>query len=109
MDLHTLHEQESQPFIERGRFARICVEVDLQKQLIPKILIRRRVNSVQYEGLHLICFSCGKFGHRKEACSKSLPRPVDQMEMEGGAIPTKDNMSSVERSVYGQKGGRRIR
>lgn len=30
---------------------------------------------MEYEGLNLICFSCGKYGHHKEACpSSSMPK-----------------------------------
>ncbi|KAJ1416228.1 Zinc finger, CCHC-type [Sesbania bispinosa] len=27
-----------------------------------------RVYPVEYEGLHLVCFKCGRYGHKKEAC-----------------------------------------
>ncbi|KAJ1416829.1 Zinc finger, CCHC-type [Sesbania bispinosa] len=27
-----------------------------------------RIYKVEYEGLHLICFHCGRYGHRREAC-----------------------------------------
>ena len=62
---------------ERGQFSRICVEVDLRKQLTPKVTVREHVLPVQYERLHMICFGCGKFRHRKEAC---LGLDHDQME-----------------------------
>ena len=45
VDMHTLYEQDSQPFMERDRFARICVEVDLWKKPIPKIIFRKRTYS----------------------------------------------------------------
>ncbi|OMO77876.1 Zinc knuckle CX2CX4HX4C [Corchorus capsularis] len=31
------------------------------------------MGKVEYEGLHLICFGCGQFGHRKDACSLNIP------------------------------------
>lgn len=40
----------------RGRFARICIEVDLMKKLVPKTQIRMRKYKVEYEGLNLIYF-----------------------------------------------------
>ncbi|CAN1181082.1 hypothetical protein LINPERHAP2_LOCUS35156 [Linum perenne] len=52
----------------RGNFARICVEIDLDKPLLSKYRLRRRVRRVEYEGLHLICFHCGCYGHGKEVC-----------------------------------------
>lgn len=44
---------------ERARFARICVEVDLKKTLVPSFELHGRIYQVEYEGLHLICFYCG--------------------------------------------------
>jgi predicted metal-binding protein len=44
------------------------MEVDLTKPLLAKFQLRRRVRKIVYEGLHLICFHCGQYGHRKEAC-----------------------------------------
>ncbi|XP_061363607.1 uncharacterized protein LOC133307173 [Gastrolobium bilobum] len=58
---------------ERARFARICVEVDLRKTFLPKFWIGNKVYQVGYEGLHLICFKCGVYGHRKDQC------PIDQV------------------------------
>ncbi|XP_028789038.1 uncharacterized protein LOC114745067 [Neltuma alba] len=55
----------------KGKFARICVNLDLQKPLPPCILINDKEKKVEYEGLHLICFNCGKYGHNKEHCSEA--------------------------------------
>lgn len=57
-------------FSTRGRFAIVCVEVDLSKPLIPKIFFEGRWLSVEYEGLKLICFRCGRAG--KEALTIEL-------------------------------------
>ena len=69
VELKTLSEStNSQARVERGHFARLCVELDLQKSLVPKIIFAYVVLNVEYEGLSLICFSCGRFGHKREAC-----------------------------------------
>ncbi|CAN1127320.1 hypothetical protein LINPERHAP2_LOCUS3977, partial [Linum perenne] len=52
----------------RGNFARICVEVDLSKPLLSKYRLRRRVRRIEYEGLHIICYSCGCYGHNQDTC-----------------------------------------
>lgn len=52
----------------RGRFARLCVEVDLQRELVPSFTALGKEFKIEYEGLHLICFGCGKYGHRLESC-----------------------------------------
>lgn len=53
---------------ERGRYARLCVEIDLSKPLFSKFRLRRKVRRIEYEGIHVICFNCGRYGHRKESC-----------------------------------------
>ncbi|KAL0013453.1 hypothetical protein SO802_000522 [Lithocarpus litseifolius] len=52
----------------RGRYARICVQIDVEKPLITVLLIGNFEQPVIYEGIHRLCFSCGRIGHRKEAC-----------------------------------------
>ena len=52
----------------KGKFARICIELDLSKPLLPLILINGKEKRVEYEGIHLICFSCGRYGHNRESC-----------------------------------------
>ncbi|PNX57927.1 hypothetical protein L195_g058937, partial [Trifolium pratense] len=44
---------------ERGKFARLCVEVDLSKPLLAMFELKGRHYTVEYEGLHLLCLSCG--------------------------------------------------
>ncbi|RYQ95802.1 hypothetical protein Ahy_B08g091161 [Arachis hypogaea] len=56
----------------RERFDRICVEIDLSKKLVPRILVLGSTLNIEYEGLHLICFSCGKYGHRLDQCAEAL-------------------------------------
>ncbi|KAK3221245.1 hypothetical protein Dsin_008270 [Dipteronia sinensis] len=50
----------------RGRFARICVEIDITKPLKGMLNIEERVIKVEYENLGLICYKCGRVGHSKE-------------------------------------------
>lgn len=57
--------------VSRASFARICVEVDITKPLLSKFMLRRRVQPIVYEGLHLICFKCGVYGHNVDSCSKN--------------------------------------
>lgn len=52
----------------RGFFARMCVEVDITKPLLPKFILRNKVRKIEYEGVHLICFNCGVYGHHQEKC-----------------------------------------
>lgn len=52
----------------RGRFARVCVEVDLRKPLCEGYWRRGRRKALQYEGLHPLCFHCGVYGHQALNC-----------------------------------------
>ncbi|KAI7993248.1 hypothetical protein LOK49_LG11G01583 [Camellia lanceoleosa] len=52
----------------RGKYARVCVEMDLRKPLISHLTIGRYHYVVEYEHLHTLCFSCGRVGHRKDKC-----------------------------------------
>ncbi|XP_021605624.1 uncharacterized protein LOC110610057 [Manihot esculenta] len=54
--------------VTRGHFARLCVEVDVTKPLLSKFKLNRRVRRIEYEALHMVCFSCGIFGHMKDNC-----------------------------------------
>lgn len=56
-----------------GRYARVCVELNLDKPLIPMVAIWGKKYSVEYEGLHRICFHCGCYGHKMEACGTKAP------------------------------------
>ncbi|XP_019172106.1 PREDICTED: uncharacterized protein LOC109167539 [Ipomoea nil] len=50
--------------ISKGMFARVCVEIDISKPLLSKFTLEEKVWPIEYEGIHLICFSCGLYGHR---------------------------------------------
>ncbi|XVE96848.1 hypothetical protein REPUB_Repub02eG0258600 [Reevesia pubescens] len=52
----------------RGKYARICVEVQLDKPLTGGLMIGPIWQKVEYEGLDEICFACGVYGHKAESC-----------------------------------------
>ncbi|XP_073273316.1 uncharacterized protein [Primulina huaijiensis] len=54
--------------VSRGKFARICVEVDITKPLLAKFMLRRKVRRIEYEGIHMVCFTCGVYGHHQGDC-----------------------------------------
>ncbi|XP_061356179.1 uncharacterized protein LOC133300616 [Gastrolobium bilobum] len=55
--------------LARGKFATICVELDLSKPLQVEYKIEGRLEKFEYEGLHLICYGCGVYSHRTENCN----------------------------------------
>ena len=56
------------------------------------MLIGRFEQLVVYEGIHQLCFSCGKIGHRIENCPLTIKKP--EAPVEGGPIGV-----GVERST----------
>ncbi|KAI7987656.1 hypothetical protein LOK49_LG13G02972 [Camellia lanceoleosa] len=56
----------------KGRFARLCIQVDLSKPLIAKIKIGTITQRVSYEGISSICFDCGRLGYKRGNCNISF-------------------------------------
>lgn len=79
----TLRVDESTFRASRGKFARVSVEIDLNKPLISKFVFAEKVHRVEYEGLHTICFECGIFCHGKENCPTM--KKDDQPNNEGNS------------------------
>ncbi|KAL6534886.1 hypothetical protein OROGR_013561 [Orobanche gracilis] len=65
IDLHTDEMQ-------RGRYARICVEIDLTQPVVGRLCLRKTWYNIEYEGLHLLCKTCGCYGHLTRNCT-TLP------------------------------------
>ncbi|XP_048633624.1 uncharacterized protein LOC125607999 [Brassica napus] len=57
---------------ERARYARICVEVNLNKPLKGSVMVNGERYYVSYEGISAICSMCGMFGHLVHACPKNV-------------------------------------
>ncbi|KAL5803163.1 hypothetical protein ACOSQ4_031468 [Xanthoceras sorbifolium] len=66
----------------RGRFARLCVEIDISNPLLTYVRVDGKRVRVEYENLDLICFKCGIYGHSKEICREGLEdkQGVEQTE-----------------------------
>ncbi|KAL4332004.1 hypothetical protein GQ457_07G003470 [Hibiscus cannabinus] len=53
---------------KRGKFARLAVVVDLKKPLISSIIIDNFHQKIEYEGLPIIFYGCGCYGHTEDVC-----------------------------------------
>nr|POF21185.1 uncharacterized protein CFP56_06985 [Quercus suber] len=81
----------------RGRFARICIQVSLDKPLVTSILLEGVVQEVLYEGINTLCFSCGRVGHRRECCPFTINDRTPRPEMKGsGSQADKDDLCNEE-------------
>ena len=74
IDAHTAMEA-------RGKYARLYIQIDVNKPLTDTILIGRFEQPVTYEGIHKLCFTCGRVGHTVETCPYMIRRENDQVPM----------------------------
>ncbi|XP_028769454.1 uncharacterized protein LOC114726901 [Neltuma alba] len=84
---------------ERGRFARICIEIDLKKKLKSAINVFGRRRVIAYEGLQLVCFHCAKYGHHRNACPDRSTTPeatTDHPGTENAATGIKTGAANVD-------------
>ncbi|KAF7844623.1 uncharacterized protein G2W53_001528 [Senna tora] len=78
----------------RGKFARLCVELDLSKPLLSQYCVHGRLRKIEYEGLHLICFECGVYGHDLEHC------PVRKARLEKEKQEKEKNQDTSEAKEF---------
>lgn len=88
----------------RGKFARVCIEIDLDKPLMAGYKMSGEYYKLQYEGLHDLCFGCGRYGHRYPIC----PERTNQQKDDGGegtsrgGTTNQDNDYSSAEAGYGE-------
>lgn len=75
---------------ERARYARICVEVNLNKPLKGTVMVNGERYFVSYEGISDICSTCGMYGHLVHAC----PRNVTERALAPVQTPATTNLAS---------------
>lgn len=99
----------------RGRFARVCVEINLDQPVVGQVWFRDRLFNVEYEGLHLLCKKCGIFGHTARSYMKTdgsgtgsavQPERTGEGDSAGAAGQNKENLDindrdSVFKDIYG--------
>jgi hypothetical protein len=83
----------------RGRFARFCVQPDLDKPLVKMICVGHVRHSVIYEGIGLLCFHCGRVGHKLESCPERISQPSPNCET--SKQPEEKEGSSEEVNSFG--------
>ncbi|KAJ4837450.1 hypothetical protein Tsubulata_015301 [Turnera subulata] len=62
---------------DRAQFARIAVELDLNKPLEPKVCFEDIWYNIAYENLPQVCFECGMACHNMSACPSRAPAAAD--------------------------------
>ncbi|KAI9114533.1 hypothetical protein K1719_014231 [Acacia pycnantha] len=61
LDVHTANKG-------RNRFARVCIELNLTKPLVPQYMVDDILKHMDDESLQALCLNCELFGHLKENC-----------------------------------------
>lgn len=89
----------------RGRFARLCVQVNLEKPLLRTIHIGKIVLSIQYKGINALCFSCGRIGYKVETCPHVVREYATGPNMETNASTgeTPNGQMAVEKETEKNK------
>lgn len=90
----------------RSRFARICIQVNLDKSLITTILLERVVQEVLYEGISTLCFFCGRVGHQQEGCPFTINIRTPTTEVEESNANADQFESSREDGAASQEVGK---
>ena len=66
----------------RGSYARLCIQVNLDKPLINTMEVGRLKQKVMYERKSSLCFYCGRLGHKHESCCYRIQPKVKDAESE---------------------------
>jgi hypothetical protein len=81
----------------RGKFARVCIEINLDEPVVGKVWFRDFWYHIEYEGLHLLCKSCGLYGHVARNCTvKATEKEKAITITTGGGTP--EMTSNVKKS-----------
>ncbi|XP_031131806.1 uncharacterized protein LOC116033187 [Ipomoea triloba] len=89
--------------VSRGKFARVCVEINITKPLLSKYTLGEMVWPIEYEGIHLICFNCGIYGHRQDQCGGRVETTTnDEGRQEGAPMAMEDDGNTMYRPALRQ-------
>ncbi|PNX86870.1 hypothetical protein L195_g042953 [Trifolium pratense] len=91
--------------VKRGRFARVCVEINLNKPVIGKVWLRGHWYHVEYEGLHRICTTCGCYGHLTRQCKVAVVQTSSSSSQESQRSPANIAVTAAEKNPPSANGG----
>ncbi|CAN1790449.1 Putative ribonuclease H protein At1g65750 [Linum perenne] len=71
---------------ERGKFARIAIEIDLSEPLASVVELDGALQKVEYENMPFLCFDCGKVGHESGNCPMLIKDSDETMATKGEKV-----------------------
>lgn len=80
VDTHTVESQ-------RGRYARLCIEMDTRTKLPQVIQNGNRVQSISYEMKMQFCITCGVVGHMAASCSVAIHKDREEVVPQAPMVP----------------------
>ncbi|KAL5760949.1 hypothetical protein ACOSQ2_019787 [Xanthoceras sorbifolium] len=87
----------------RGRYARLCIEIDISKPLRSYMKVDGKIIRIEYENLSMVCFICGKVGHVQGNCKEGdmdqgtpIEKVVKNAELVDSATPYGPSRPPVE-------------
>ena len=57
----------------RGRFAKVCVQINIANPLPKRVKIGSLWQDIVYENLPMLCYKCGRIGHKETQCTENSP------------------------------------
>lgn len=60
--------------VNRERIPTICMEIDLTFPVVRKVNVHGPWYNLNYESLHIICSTCGCYGHHTFDCKKTIDK-----------------------------------
>lgn len=80
----------------RGKYAKVCIEVTLDRPLKPNVMVYGKRYVVEYEGLTRICFTCGQYGHRAANFPRNKPPAAEsEHQVEGPSASSKHHSTNT--------------
>lgn len=90
----------------QGKFAWVCIEVNLTKPLVGQIVINGRQKRMEYESLRVVCFHCGCYKHTFESCQIKIQKLKETKQATSAMVVSVKNggdLDKWEMIMYGEK------
>ncbi|XP_050254456.1 uncharacterized protein LOC126700356 [Quercus robur] len=88
-------------FESRGSYARLCIQIDIDKPLIKSIWVGRLIQQVLYEDISSLCFCCGRLGHKQDNCPYRVKHATKEGDESNSLTPNEATQPVQSDPNYG--------